>query len=99
MLIIRYPNGQAVQYNQANYLVYGNDHWVIYDRKGGTWIASFQISAGITVEAEPACSVSNPLKANLNKISRLQNHLAYKEETITHLNRVIRGLRGAKKKK
>jgi hypothetical protein len=63
-LTVRYPNGQAITYNRANYLTYHEDRWNLHyrDAQGTThWIASVQASAGAIVEAEPACEVANPL--------------------------------------
>ncbi len=61
MMWVRYPNGQVVRYNTANYLSYKNGVWELYTRKEGTWVCSIQDSAGVVVEAVKACHVENPI--------------------------------------
>ncbi len=98
MFIVRYPNGQEIKYNGANFLLYSKEKWEIYTKEGGLWIASIQPSPGVIVEAQVACSVSNPLEANLDKIRSLQSTLADRDGQIQHLKRVIAGMKGARKK-
>lgn len=61
MLTVRFPDGTAVQYNAANYLVHGERVWNLYSNDTKTeWIASIQPSSGAIVERVPACRVYNP---------------------------------------
>lgn len=63
MLIVQYPNGVRVTYNEATRLYLEAGGWSLYtDKKerGGQWVASIQVSAGVTVEAIPACKVEAP---------------------------------------
>jgi len=71
MFTVRYPNGQAIQYNTANSLEYGVDGWHLYERKGGKWVASIQPSAGVIVEATAACRVYNgPMRNQLEELTK-----------------------------
>ncbi len=60
MMVVRYPDGTAVTYNNANFLRYNASAWSLYTKEDGDWIASVQLSAGATVEAVPACKVERP---------------------------------------
>ena len=60
MMTVRFPNGQAVTYNRADYLDYSGDNWELYTEKDGEWIASIQVSAGAIIEVEPPCKIENP---------------------------------------
>ncbi len=63
MLVVRYPNGQAVQYNDAYTLYRENDSWSLYaNEKKTKWIASIQLSAGVIVEAVTPCRVYNSIE-------------------------------------
>lgn len=60
MMWVRFPNGQCIQYNTANYVSrtqygYGD----LYTKKDGQWIA--QVPNTCIIESIPACRVSNPL--------------------------------------
>lgn len=60
MMWIRFPNGQCIQYNNANFVsrsAYG--YTDLYTKKDGTWIA--QVPNTCIVESEFACKVWNPL--------------------------------------
>ena len=62
MLTVRYPNGQKLRFNDANFLVYDETHWCLYnDEKHKEWIASIQPSAGVIVEVVSPCSVENEI--------------------------------------
>jgi hypothetical protein len=83
MFTVRYPNGQAIQYNTAHSLKYSPDGWKLYTRdpdKGGDWVASIQLSAGVIVEAKPACRVFDASQGIEN-------------ESITALTKEIRSLK------
>lgn len=65
MFIVRFPNGVAITYNDANYLRYTTSGMELYDKapnENGNWIACIQASAGATVERVPACFVENPVE-------------------------------------
>jgi hypothetical protein len=63
MMWVRFPNGQCVQYNNANYAVRNSEYTDLYkksvDGKGQGWIA--QVPNTCIVEVEFACRVWNPL--------------------------------------
>lgn len=62
MMIVRFPNGQAVRYNTANYLYrQENLGWVLKESENGKNIAFIQLSAGAIVEFQPACAAWNGL--------------------------------------
>lgn len=75
MFTVRYPNGQAVQYNTAGFLKYNATVWEIYTKdpeKGGSWVASIQISAGAIVECVRACDVYDaPTRKAQDQIAQL----------------------------
>jgi hypothetical protein len=61
MLTVRFPNGQAVQYNGANFLYHGNNQsFELYTKSkesGGTCVAIIPSSAGALVEFVVPCRV------------------------------------------
>jgi hypothetical protein len=64
-MTVRFPNGQAVTYNDANFLTFGNGQvWSLYTKdpeKGGRWLCSISPESGAIVESVPPCKVENPL--------------------------------------
>ena len=65
MITVRYPNGQAISYNDATYLVHGVNEWILYKDKDKKYqIAFIQASAGIIVEFYAPCSVRNPIRSH-----------------------------------
>jgi len=61
MMTVRFPNGQALQYNEALWLDYEhNGTWVLRKAKGGDCVAFIQASAGAIVEFRSPCRVSHP---------------------------------------
>lgn len=62
MITVRFPNGQAVQYNAASYLTYAMSAWELYESKGGPWVASIMPSAGAIVECRSPCDVRDDAK-------------------------------------
>jgi hypothetical protein len=63
MFIVRFPSCVSMTYNEATQLYYEDDRWVLYAGKkesGGKWIASVQESAGVVIEAVPACRIDAP---------------------------------------
>ena len=62
MLTVRFPNGQKLMFNKANYLTRGESYWDLYsDEKKTRWVASIQGNAGVIVEADNPCRVENPM--------------------------------------
>lgn len=59
MMTVRFPNGQAIQYNNAKYVERSEVYTDIYDKKGGIWIA--QVPNSCVIEAVTACRVYNPI--------------------------------------
>ena len=66
MITVRFPSGVAVQYNTASYVLRSSDAWHLYEQKDGKWVASIQMSAGVMIEAVPACAVTAPGAASLH---------------------------------
>jgi hypothetical protein len=66
MITVRFPNGQAVQYNSANYVerfTYGYSD--LYEKKDGRWVA--QVPNTCLIEIISACRVYNPLTDTMNE--------------------------------
>lgn len=59
MFTVRFPNGQAIQYNSANFASRSAEYTDIYTKKNGTWVA--QIPNTCIIEAIPACRVYNAI--------------------------------------
>lgn len=60
MMWVRFPNGQCIQYNTANYVLRHDAGYTdLYTKKDGTWIA--QVPNTCVVESVAACRVWNPL--------------------------------------
>ena len=59
MMTVRFPNGQAIQYNTANYANRHSEYSDLYESDGGKWIA--QIPNSCIIESVFACRVYNPL--------------------------------------
>ena len=65
MMTVRFPSGQAVQYNNANFLKHCDDAtWILSEIENGKKIAFIQASAGVIVEFVHPCEVYNPLHDN-----------------------------------
>jgi len=91
MITVRYPNGQAIQYNEANYLSHkSGETWVLRESSDGEFIAFIQASAGVIVEFVRPCRVSNPLMESESKLNALAKE-------IRSLKRKIDGGRGKRK--
>ena len=56
-MTVRFPNGQAVQYNSAHYLLRTESGWVLKTSETGTFVAFIQLSAGAIVEFSAPCRV------------------------------------------
>lgn len=59
MMRIRFPNGHAVTYNRAIYVVWGADRWSLYTKKDGEHIASVGLASGAILEWSDPCKVEN----------------------------------------
>lgn len=89
MMTVRFPNGQAITYNNGGFLQYTPDFWEIYTAspsKGGHWIASIQARAGAIVETSPPCQVKGLEFSLLQAFEKVQTELwelpAYKLKTL-----------------
>lgn len=91
MLIVRFPNGQEVRYNDATFLYREANTWQLYTKNGGRWVASIQVSAGVTVEAVAPCAVKNPLLERKEVDEKIAKELRGFRATIRKLERTIRG--------
>jgi|CXWL01.1.fsa_nt_gi hypothetical protein len=60
MMTVRFPNGVAVKYPTATYLMRGVNSWDLYTEKDGSWVTSVQLSAGLIVEATSQVTVTAP---------------------------------------
>jgi hypothetical protein len=64
MITLRFSNGQAITYNDANYLTHGQDGWHLYkDKDHDNWICSFPNNTNIIVEYVKPCKIENPIQA------------------------------------
>lgn len=85
MITVRFPNGQAVQYNTATCITRENGEWKLYTTapdKGGALVAMIQASAGVLCEwvypcrvydapqREPQAEIKNELRAIRRKIKK-----------------------------
>lgn len=74
MMTVRFPNGQAVQYNTANYVIRRESCSSLYTEKDGTWIA--QIPYDCIIEVEPACRVYDGMeRGTTQQLDRLEKEL------------------------
>jgi len=62
MITVRFPNGQAVTYNQAFFARHNGEHYTLQDREGGRAIAFVPYASGAIVELDSPCRVENPLE-------------------------------------
>lgn len=68
MMTVRFPNGQAVQYNDAYYITWGENHSSLYNKapdKGGSLIA--RVPRECIIEWESPCRVYNPISSAPNE--------------------------------
>ena len=65
MMTVRFPNGQAVQYNDATFVSRHDSYSDLYTKQDGTWIA--QIPNDCIIEVIRACRVYNPLASVPNE--------------------------------
>jgi len=65
MLTVRFPNGQAIQYNDAKHVEYAGDFIYLYEKKGDAgW--SVQVPKECLIEAIRPCRIYNPLQESTN---------------------------------
>ncbi len=62
MMTVRFPNGQAVQYNNARWISRSSNCTDLYEKQNGMWIA--QVPNSCIIENVRACEVYNPLTEN-----------------------------------
>ena len=66
MICVRFPNGQLVQYNDANLLSW-EDKYCTLSVKDGYKVAFVPYTSGAIIEFVQPCAVSNPLQPLTNK--------------------------------
>lgn len=89
MITVRFPNGQAIQYNSANYVRRREHYSDLLTKQDGSWVA--QVPNSCVIELVIPCPVYNPLKDFENaKIERLA-------KDIRSLTRKVHALTGKKK--
>lgn len=81
MMTVRFPNGQAVQYNEARYVARYDSYTDLYDKKDGVWIA--QVPNTCLIESQPACRVydalqQQPLEQFTKEVRALKRKIARK---------------------
>lgn len=59
MMTVRFPNGQAVTYNDAHFIEHSPVTWRLMDKEGGRCLAIIQASAGVIVDLVRPCKVEN----------------------------------------
>ena len=82
MITVRFPNGQTVVYNAANYVTRTKNYADLYTQKDGEWIA--QVPNTCIIERQRACRVYDALQ---------EDKLAELTKEIRLLRRKIRGKR------
>jgi len=82
-MTVRFPNGQAVTYNDARFVESYGHGWHLYKSKKGDvcegWIATVPHSSGAIIEVVRPCRVENPLM-DVTGESALKYVLAHAEE-------------------
>ena len=74
MMTVRFPNGQAVQYNTATYVLRKDGFSDLYTKKDGTWIA--QVPNTCIIESVSACRVYDGLHSNTpQQLDRIEKEL------------------------
>lgn len=65
MLTVRFPDGTAVQYNNALYYRVGKETIALYTadpaKEGAFWVATIPAATNCIIESSPACRVYNAL--------------------------------------
>lgn len=64
MMTVRFPNGHAIQYNNATWLAWDPGKWVLKESEKGKPIAFIQASAGVIVEFASPCRVYDGIQQN-----------------------------------
>src|SRR3569832_2439685 len=74
MMTVRFPNGQAVQYNTATYVLRKDGFSDLYTKKDGTWIA--QVPNTCIIESVSACRVYDGMHSNTpQQLDRIEKEL------------------------
>ncbi len=69
MVTVRFPNGQAVQYNTAAFVVRSSEYSDIYENSSQkVWIA--QVPNTCIIEIQPACRVYDGMNQRKNDLLR-----------------------------
>lgn len=88
MMTVRFPNGQAVQYNTACFLSRSSgDGWGLRTKEGGSFVAFIQASAGAIVEFEGACRVYDGPQSS--KLSQLESEIRALTKEVCSLKRKV----------
>jgi len=68
-MVVRFPNGQAVQYNNAHYVTRRSEYSDLYQFENNkSWIA--QVPNDCIIEVVPACRVFNAVDALPMELSK-----------------------------
>ncbi len=78
MLTVRFPDGQALQYNRANTIDKTAFGWRLYERRDSEgkfhgWVAD--VPGSCMIEPRPACRVYNPLTQTGDMIGWLLDNM------------------------
>lgn len=74
MMTVRFPNGQAVQYNTATYVVRSERYSDLYTKKDGSWIA--QVPNTCLIEVVTSCRVYDGMHSDTpRQLDRLEKEL------------------------
>src|SRR3569833_3467580 len=74
MMTVRFPNGQAVQYYTATFVLRKDGFSDLYTKKAGTWIA--QVPNTCIIESVSACRVYDELHRNTTQqLDRIEKEL------------------------
>ena len=92
MITVRFPNGQAVQYNSATRVTYEDYGAVLTAQNKKEWIATVLPGSGAIIEAVPPCRVYDGVNESR------QRELADLSREIRSLKRKINGLAPKKRK-
>jgi hypothetical protein len=79
-MTVRFPNGQAIQYNTALFALRSTEYTDLYTKNGGKWIS--QVPNNCIIESVEPCNIYNPLnETNIKNdkaieivISMIENH-------------------------
>lgn len=83
MMTVRFPGGLSLQYNEANYAVWGTGGFTdLYTKKDGTWLAQVPTAAAL-IEIEPASRVYSVV--NESQLERLEKEMRLLKRAVNKL--------------